>query len=129
MYVSFLSFVIISSHLCASEVGWRHFERGMTLIQIDTYGTDRKCRHSYSHSPMRVHAHSHLNTHTHKHSHTYADTLLSDMKVYRKPLSLKDNERRKNKNTETVKVQIHQTDHFVLYNTLCCFASDQQPLK
>lgn len=54
---------------------------------------------------------------------------MADMKMYRKPLSLKDNERHENKNIETVKVQIHQMDHFVLYKTVCCFASDQQPQK
>lgn len=39
-----------------------------------------------------------MHAHTYPHAHT--DTLMSDMKVYRKPLSLKDNKRHKNKNTE-----------------------------
>lgn len=33
------------------------------------------------------------------------------------------------KNNEKVKVEIHRTDLFVLYNTVCCFALDRHPRR
>lgn len=64
---------------------------------------------------------------THTHTHTYIDTEWEWSESHCHLKTMKDVRTRTLK--QTVKFQIHQMDPFVLYNTACCFASDQQPLK
>lgn len=58
-------------------------------------------------------AHTHARMHTCTHTRTCRHT----MKIP------------KNRNNEKVKVEIHQMDLFVLYNMVCRFALDRQPLR
>lgn len=120
LYASFLSFVILHTSVLRKSDGdilngARREYRQTRIAQT------KKCRHSYMLIAL-MHTHSH--THTRMLTRYCLTWRWIEYHCHRETMR-----RRENKNTEKVKVRIHQMDHFVLYNTLCCFASDRQPLQ